>query len=175
MYNSGMFKSFLLVVTAAVAVAGCTSRDVTKDLQVVEVASGWYDLGVVADGPEKGKNKLVPSVSLKLKNVSQKAISGVQLDAVFTSLGEAEKVIDEHFAVGIDSRASLEPGATTPPIVLRAKWGFVGEETRSLMLQNSRFTDARVKILGRHGRRNWASMAVVPVERKLLGRGSYFP
>ena len=165
-----MFKSTLLVVSAAVVVAGCTSRDVTKDLQVVEVRSGWYDLGVViAEGPDKGKNKLVPSVSLKLKNVSQQAISGVQLDAVFRSI-PAEKVIDEHFAVGIDSRVSLEPGATTGAIVLRAKWGFVGEETRSLMLQNSNFVDARVTILGRHGRRNWAQMAAVPIDRRLVSR-----
>ena len=169
MYNSGMFKSLLLVLSATVVVAGCISRDVTKDLQVVEIRSGWYDLGTVVDGPDKGKTKLVPSVSLKLKNVSQQAISGVQLDAVFRSLPE-KTVIDEHYAVGIDSRASLEPGATTGPIILRAKWGFVGEETRSLMLQNSLFKDANVTVLGRHGRRNWAPMAEVPIDRRLLGR-----
>jgi hypothetical protein len=36
------------------------------------------------------------------------------------------------------------------------------------MLKNSHFKDVRVTILGRHGRMNWAPMAVVPIDRKLL-------
>jgi hypothetical protein len=162
-----MLTRLVVVLSAAALVAACSSRNVLTDLEVVEVSTGWYDLGVVAEGPDLGKNKLVPSVSLKLKNVSQEPISGVQLDAVFRHVNQ-DQIIDEHFVPGVASNASLDPGATTNAIVLRAKWGFVGEETRDLMLQNSRFQDARVTILGRHGRNNWATMREITIERRLL-------
>ena len=166
MYNARMLNRFIAALAVAAMAAGCSSRDVLTALEVVEVNTGWYDLGVVAEGPDQGKNKLVPSVSLKLKNVSQEPISGVQIDAVFRHVKE-EGVIDEAFVPGVASNSSLDPGATTNAIVMRAKWGFVGEEARDLMLQNSAFKDARVTILGRHGRNNWATMREVQIERKL--------
>jgi hypothetical protein len=153
-----------LLLSATILAAGCESRDVQKDLSVVEVRTGWYDLGVVADG----QTKIVPSISLKLKNISQKAISGVQIDAVFRSVKEPDKIIDEHFVPGVASNASLAPGDSTAAIVLRSKWGFTGSETRSQMLQNSHFVDAHVTILGRHGRNNWIKMSEVPIDRRLL-------
>ncbi len=147
----------------SLAAAACTTRDVQKDLDIVDIRTGWYDLGVV----EGGKNKIVPSISMKLKNVSDTPISGVQLDAVFRNVNE-EQIIDEHFVPGIASNASLEPGGTTALIVLRAKWGYTGDESRVQMLQNSKFVDARVTILGRHGRSNWLTMREVPIDRQLL-------
>ena len=169
MYNPGMIRPLVLAAAAAALLSGCASRDVKTDLEVLEVATGWYDLGIVADGEHAGKNKLVPSVSLQLKNISQLGISGVQLDAVFRNVKDVA-VIGEHFVPGVPSNVTLEPGATTPPIVLRAKVGFVGTETRTLMLQNSVFKDAEVTILLRHGRNNWVTMKVIPIERKLLTR-----
>ena len=153
-----------LLLSAAVVASACESRDVQKDLSIVEVRTGWYDLGVVAEG----KTKIVPSISLKLKNISEKPISGVQIDAVFRSLKEPDKIIDEHFVPGVASNASLLPGNSTPPIVLRSKWGFTGTETRSQMLLNSLFVDAHVTILGRHGRNNWVKMSELQIDRRLL-------
>jgi len=153
-----------LLLSAAVVVSACESRNVQTDLSIVEVRTGWYDLGVVAEG----QTKIVPSISLKLKNVSEKPISGVQIDAVFRSVKEPDKIIDEHFVPGVASNASLAPGDSTAPIVLRSKWGFTGSETRSQMLQNSQFVDAQVTILGRHGRNNWATMSEVQIDRRLL-------
>jgi hypothetical protein len=94
-------------------------------------------------------------------------ISGVQVNAVFRDVKQ-DGIIGEHFVPAIGSDTSLKAGATTNAIVLRSKVGFTGTETRAQMLRNSRFVDARVMILGRHGRRNWARMAQFPVDRKLL-------
>jgi hypothetical protein len=153
-----------LLLSVAVVASACESRDVQKDLSIVEVRTGWYDLGALADG----NNKIVPSISLKLKNISQKPISGVQIDAVFRKVNELDKVLDEHFVPGVASNASLLPGNSTGAIVLRSKWGFTGSETRSQMLENSQFIDAQVTILGRHGRNNWTQMSVVRIDRRLL-------
>ena len=153
-----------LLLSAAVVASACESRDVQKDLSIVEVRTGWYELGVVAGG----ETKIVPSISLRIKNVSDRPISGVQIDAVFRKVNEPDKVLDEHFVPGVASNASLLPGNSTSTIVLRSKWGFTGTETRSQMLQNSLFVDAQVTILGRHGRNNWVTMSVVPIERRLM-------
>lgn len=154
----------LLLLVIGVA-SGCRSRDVQKDLEIVDVHTGWFDMGTGTDG----QTKLVPSISMKLKNVSQEPISGVQIDAVFRNVNE-EQIIDEHFVPGVASNVQLGPGNSTPAIVLRSKWGFTGSETRSQMLQNSKFVDARVTILGRHGRNNWAPMKVVDIDRRLLAQ-----
>ena len=46
---------------------GCTrTRDVEKDLKLTDVSTGWYDVGVV-----NGQNKIVPSITLQLENISK--------------------------------------------------------------------------------------------------------
>ena len=52
-----------------VVLAGCRSREVEKDLIITDVRTGWYDVGIV-----DGMNKLVPSITLKLKNISSEPI-----------------------------------------------------------------------------------------------------
>ena len=49
----------LALPVLAFLLIGCESREVEKDLKIVEVRTGWFDLGVVG-----GMNKLVPSISL---------------------------------------------------------------------------------------------------------------
>jgi hypothetical protein len=163
MYNSCMMKGPLVVFLAAVALAGCSTRDITKDLQIVDVRTGWYDYGVIAGGD----NKLVPSISFKLKNVSDEDISGVQVNAVFRKVGD-DAIIGEHFVPAVGSDTALAPGSTTPEIVLRSKIGYTGSESRLQMLKNSNFVDGRVTILGRHGRSNWIRLQEIPIERQLL-------
>jgi hypothetical protein len=52
--------------------------------------------------------------------------------------------------------------------VLRSKFGYTSPESRVKMLEHSLFVDARVTILGRHGRNNWASMGEYTIDRSLL-------
>ncbi len=162
MYNSPMLSRLLVCVCGAMALVACASRDVQKDLKVVEVKTGWYDAGLV----EGGKNKLVPSVSLKLENVSAQDISGVEMNAIFRRVGETE-VWGEHFIRAIGS-GGLPAGRTGSPIVLRSTRGYTGTEPRAQMLANRQFVDARVVIFGRHGSRSWAKMGEYDVERQLL-------
>lgn len=157
-----MARCLPFVLLAAIALAACESRDVQKDLKIVNVHTGWYDSGIV----EGGKNKLVPSISLELQNVSDREIASVQLNAVFRQVGD-EKSWDDHFVRAID-RNGLDAGATTEPIVLRSRFGYTGSEARLRMLQNREFVDARVEIFGRHGRRTWAKMGEFQIDRQLL-------
>ena len=162
MYNRGMIRRALFCLAALAVSTGCArSRDVQKDLKLTDVRTGWYDAGIV-----EGKNKLVPSISLKIQNVSSDDISSVQVNAIFRRAGEQE-AWGEHFVRAIDSDG-LKAGATGGDIVLRSTLGYTSDTSRADMLRNSQFVDARVEIFGKHGSRTWAKMGEFPVERKLL-------
>jgi hypothetical protein len=146
----------------ALLIVGCTrSIEVEKVLQVGDVHTGWYDAGIV-----DGKNKLVPSISLKLKSISQQPVDRVQLNAVFRRVGEPT-AWGEHFVQAIGP-SGLSPGATTRSIVLRSRLGYTGTDTRLQLLQNSQFVDARVDIFAKHGSRNWVKLGEYQIDRQLL-------
>jgi hypothetical protein len=163
MYNRRMHNRLVVVCLAVVALlGGCTrSRDVQKDLKITEVRTGWYDAGII-----EGKNKLVPSISLKIQNVSGEPISNVQVNAIFRRVGEQE-AWGEHFVRAVDSNG-LPAGKTGGDIVLRSNLGYTSDTPRAEMLRNSQFVDARVEIFGKHGSRTWAKMGEFPIDRKLL-------
>jgi hypothetical protein len=142
-------------------VTGCRSREVEKDLAITDIHTGWYDAGVVG-----GQNKLVPSITLRLQNVSTESIGRVQINAVFRRVGEAEEW-DAHFVRGIGPDG-LEPGAKGGELVLRSERGYTGSESRLQMLQNKEFVDARVQIFGKHGSRTWVKIGEYTIDRQLL-------
>lgn len=158
----GVAARLALPLIALLCLAGCGSRDVQKDLKVGDVHSGWYDAGIQSDG----KNKLVPSISIRLQNVSTRAISGVQLNAIFHRAGETQ-VWGEHFVRALGSE-ELPAGATTNPIVLRSNLGYTGVQSRLQMLKNREFVDGTVEIFGKQGSRAWARMGSFKIDRQLL-------
>jgi hypothetical protein len=162
MYNRDMARRLALPLVAVLLLIACESREVEKDLRVVDVHTGWYDVGV----QQNGENKLVPSISLGLENVSDREIASVQLNAVFKRVGE-EQSWGEHFIRAIDT-SGLAPASTVRNIVLRSNLGYTGSQPRLQMLQNKEFVDARVEIFGKHGSRNWVKMAEYTIDRQLL-------
>jgi hypothetical protein len=145
-------------------VAGCSRGvEVEKVLKITDAHTGWYDAGIQSDG----KNKLVPSISLRLQNVSDEPVTSVQLVAVFRQVNEPTVAWGEHFARAIE-RDGLAPGATTQPIVLRSNLGYTGTEPRVQMLQNRQFIDAKVEIFARHGSRKPIKMGEYAIDRQLL-------
>jgi len=165
MYNRPMSirrPALLVCVMAAAALAGCQSREVEKDLKVTEVQTGWYDAGIV-----DGQNKLVPSISFHLQNVSQEPIENVQINTVFRRIDEAESWGDRLIrGVGSEGLAS---GATGGILVVRSQRGYTGTEPRAQMLKNKIFVDAKVDLFARHGSRTWVKLGEFPIERRLLG------
>lgn len=135
--------------------------DPTTVLEPIDVVTGWYDAGI-----EDGKNKLVPSISLKLRNKSQQPARSVQINAIFRRVGEQE-MWGEHYGWAIQ-REPLQPGQSTEPLVLRSALGYTGEQPRLQMLQHSQFVDAKVDIFLKQGSRPWTKLAEFPIQRQLL-------
>ena len=157
-----MARRLVLPLLAALFLTACESREVEIDLRIVDVNTGWYDTGVLPGGG----NKLVPSVSFELENISDRDIASVQVNAVFRRIGE-EVSWGEHFVRAIDPDG-LAAGATTESIVLRSTLGYTGPQSRLQMLRNQQFVDATVEVFGKHGSRTWVKMAEFPIERQLL-------
>jgi hypothetical protein len=156
-----MNRTLSVLVVSCLAAFGCRGVDPVAALEPIDVVTGWYDEGIV-----EGKNKLVPSVSLKLRNKSDGAVRSVQVNAIFKRGDEVEPWGD-HYGWAIQGE-SLPSGQTTRDIVLRSGLGYTGDEPRHEMLQNKEFVDAKVEIFLKQGSRVWAKLAEFPIERQLL-------
>jgi hypothetical protein len=178
MYNARMssrsVKSLVALVVLVLLPAGfqlaCSrSRDVAKDLKIVDARTGWYDAGII-----DGKNKIVPSVAFKLQNISQEEIARVQVNAIFHRVNETEPWGD-YYAPAIGSEG-LAPNKTGTELVLRGNLGYTSpDQGRAQMLADRRFVDVKVEIFGKHGSRTWVKMGEFPIERKLLTASSAPP
>lgn len=154
------------IALAAVLSIHCgASVDAVAALEPVDVITGWYDDGIVAGG----KNKLVPSVSMKLRNKSDKELSSIQINAIFRRVGEQE-MWGEYFGWAITRQTPLAPGAQTESLVMRSTLGYTGEQPRMQMLQNKEFVDAKVEIYLKQGSKVLAKLAEYPIQRQLLTR-----
>jgi len=157
-------SKFLLVVPALIAAVACgssASEPINKLVEPVEVRTGWFDAGV-----ENGMNKLVPTVTLSLKNVSPEPVANVQLNAVIRRVGETEEWGGAfQKVVGLEA---IPPGGTTKPIVLRSNLGYTGIEPRAQMLKNSQFVDAHVQVFAKHGGNQWTKLGEWQIAREML-------
>ena len=165
MYNHSMgprrYPALLLSVALAAVFAGCGSREVEKVLKVTNVETGWYDAGIV-----DGQNKLVPSLSFHLQNVTNEPIESVQVNAIFRQVNE-DLAWGDRLIRGVGSDG-LAGGATGGPLVVRSPRGYTGTQSRAEMLQNKEFVDVKVDLFARHGSRTWAKIGEFQIERKLL-------
>lgn len=136
--------------------------DLTKGLQVDQVSTGWFDAGIV-----EGKNKLVPSISFTLKNVSDQTLSTLQVNVVFHRVSDPGTEWGNGF---LTAAASLAPGASTSLLTIRSQLGYTGTEARVEMLKNSQFVDAVVRLFAKYGSRQWERVGEYPVSRQLIVR-----
>lgn len=140
------------------------SVDAVAALEPVDVVTGWFDDGIV----EGGKNKLVPSVTMKLRNKSGQPVRSIQINAIFRRVGEQE-MWGEYFGWAVP-REPLPAGSATSTLVMRSTLGYTGTQPRMQMLQNQEFVDAKVEIYLKQGSKVWAKLAEYPIQRQLLTR-----
>src|SRR4029453_11928889 len=130
-----MFRGRSFVAAAGFAAAvlcapACNSgTDVSTAIEVLEVTSGWYDVGIV-----NGQNKLVPSFTFKLKNISDRPVTTLQANVLFHRINSPEEWGSGFLRVaGSDG---LPAGATTDALTGKTDLGYTGSETRGDRLKN---------------------------------------
>jgi len=151
-------------VVAFTVFAACASAcgkpvDLKQALQVTDVSSGWFDAGI-----QNGKNKLVPSVTFKLKKHADVNLSSVSLNVAFMFAGSSDHADD----VYVQSVAF--EGNETKPVVVRTQWGYTGDppQTRAELLKNSQFRDMEASIFAKQSSSQWVELQRVPITRQLL-------
>jgi len=152
----------MLCLVLAVGTAGCGPEvDVAKALELNVVNSGWFDAGII-----NGQNKLVPAVTLTIKNNSDRTLGLLQLNSLFRQANATEEW-GSAFLTAAGSEG-LGPGASKT-LTLKSNNGYTGTgETRQEMLANSHFVDAKVEVFAKYGSTQWKKLGVYPVTRQLI-------
>jgi hypothetical protein len=135
--------------------------DLRQALKVEVEKTGWYDAGIV-----NGQNKLVPMVAFRLKNVSDRRLSTLQVNALFRRVTEP----DEWGSAFVTAAGSsgLTPGATTETLTVKSQLGYTGVDPRQEMLKNSHFVDAKVELFAKYGSTQWVRVGEYPIARELI-------
>jgi hypothetical protein len=153
-------SAFLPIALMAFVLNACgPAVDLKQALQVTDVSSGWFDAGIV-----DGKNKLVPSVTFRLKNTSPAKLSSVSLNLTFTVAGDQDHT-DDVYVQRVDFQ-----GQETQPITVRTKWGYTGDapQSRAEMLKHSLFRDMDAQIFAKQSSSQWVELQRVRIARQLL-------
>ena len=162
--------SVMLIALAAsgAAAASCNrSIDIKDAIEVVDSSSGWYDAGIV-----EGKNKIVPSVTFKLRKKPDADLSVIALNIAFRYVPAPGTNVEEAWEDFYVQRAEFKNGNETEPLVVRLPNGYTGEppQSRLDMLKNSQFRDVRARIFAKVSSSQWVEIGSVDVQRQLLLR-----
>src|SRR6267154_4330755 len=156
-------RGLILFVSLALLAAGCggPAVDLKQGLKIDVVDTGWFDAGIV-----EGKNKLVPTVSFTIKNISDQKLVSLQMMASFFRVSDTASEWGNTL-VNVAGSEGLAVGATTPVLTMKSPLGYTGTDPRADMLKNAQFVDATVKLIAKYAATQWTHLREVPVERKL--------
>jgi hypothetical protein len=155
----GRVSALALLLMCAAASACSKPVDLKQATEITDVSSGWFDAGI-----QDGKNKLVPSLTFRIKKKGDVDLSSLSLNVVFKIDGEQDHS-DDVFVQRVDFN-----GDTTPPITVRSKFGYTGDppQSRAEMLKNSQFRDMEAEIFAKQGSSQWVELHRVKIARQLV-------
>jgi hypothetical protein len=145
---------------AALAVASCSTVNLTEAIEVTDVISGYYD-----NGMKDGMNHLVPMITFSLKNTTDQPLNSVQLTVAFWAEGK-DGELDSRQVVGIGGTA-VQPGQSTDSITVRSSVGFTLAQPRAELFTHPEFVDWTVKMFARRSGRIFA-IGEFKVDRRLI-------
>jgi hypothetical protein len=161
------------VLLAAVVAAGCSKPvDLKQALQVVDPVTGYHDAGVV-----EGRNKIVPTVTFRLKKSTEDSLRPLSINVAFKKLPPAGTAVapgapteedwDEKFVQSVPF-----DGNQTAPLTFQAAAGYTADppQTRADMLKNRYFQDVRVHVFAKHSASQWVEIATFDIPRQLLAQ-----
>ena len=156
---AGRTWAVLIILVASVS---CSKPvDFKQALEMGDISSGWFDAGIVG-----GRNKIVPSVTLRLRKKSPVDLNRLSINALFRAADGKESELNNDVYV---QRVDFD-GDQTSPITLRPDHGYTAEppQSRADMLKHSQFRDLRVQILVKAGSAQWTDLGWIDVKRQLI-------
>ena len=175
------------LLAGCLAVGGCAPLDVQEALDVTEITTGWLDVGL----DDLGRNKIVPTISFRLRNVSDDRMRTLQLNGVFRrclatppgpDVAEADVSPADPEAgtcagevrewgsalVRAVGREGVEAGDAVGPFTMESHLGYTGQQPRDEMLRHRDFVDVKVELFVKHRAEQWAKLGEFPIDRQLL-------
>ena len=163
-----------LVLTLAVLpllAAGCAKPvDLKQSLQATDITGGYHDAGIV-----DGRNKIVPSITFRLKKSTSDSLRPLSVNIVFKKLPRpgtavppgqpAEEDWDEVYKQSVPFN-----GNQTDLLTVLATAGYTGDppQSRADILKHSQFQDVRVHIFAKHSSSQWVELAQFDLPRQIL-------
>jgi hypothetical protein len=152
---------------------GCSAPvDLKQALQVTDVTSGYSDAGIV-----DGKNKVVPTISFRLKKSVPDSLRPISVNVSFKQLPQpgtavapgspAESDWDEVYVQSVPFESNQ-----SAPLSFKAKNGYTGDppQSRADILKHRLFQDVRVHVFAKHSASQWVEIAAFDVPRQLLAQ-----
>ena len=152
----------LLGLAVALTTACGQPVDVTTAVQTNVISTGWFPAGMTG-----GQNKIVPTVSLTMTNVSSETLNALQVNAVFR-LTSTNEELGSGFQP-LSGPKGLPAGVPTDTVVLKAARGYTGTDQYDELLRNSHFVDAKVEVFVKAGSGQWTRVGEYPIARQFSG------
>ncbi|MDI6846185.1 MAG: hypothetical protein QME28_08625 [Candidatus Saccharicenans sp.] len=129
-----MRKSLIFILMAILLISGLflpackkmSNEELKNSIEVVEVETKWVSKEYRAWPP---KLVLVPVISFRVKNISEKPLSYVNFNAIFRFKGE-EKNLGDCFLAAIRKKPVM-PGEVSDVITLKSNFGVEGKTLES--------------------------------------------
>jgi len=154
-----------LVAIGAMLAASCGSEiDYKQVLQVTDLGGGWYDAGIV-----DGKNKLVPSMSFRIRKAADAPINTISLNIIFKRVSPDKKT-DEDLDEVFLQKVEFSEGNQTPLLTVRPQHGYTGDapQTRAQILEHSQFWDGRAVVFVKQSSTTWVDLIRYDIPRVLI-------
>ena len=145
----------------AILSAACHQADLSKELTVTPILSGYYD-----DGLLDGWNHLLPDLTFKVKNTGTQSVpEGIQITVSFWFVNDNDGENDSVTLGGLEK--TLAPGDETDVKTARAPHGFRLEGARADLFTHSLFKDMIAKVfVSQHG--TIYRLGEFPIERQII-------
>ena len=147
-------------LAAALAVASCSTVNLTQAIEVTDIISGWYDNGI-----KDGFNHMVPMITFRLKNKTEQPLNSVQLTVAFWQDG-SDGEADSRQVVGIGGTA-VPAGQSSESITVRSSVGYTLEGPRADLFTHSLYKDWTVKMFARRSGRIY-SIGEFKIDRRFI-------
>jgi hypothetical protein len=157
----------LLSIALFGAVSCGEAVDFKQSLEITDVTGGWYDYGIV-----DGKNKLVPSMSFRIRKKADVNLRSIAINVHFKKIvspdRKEEAELDEVFLQSVE----FSEGNQTPLLTVRPEHGYTGDppQTRAQMLEHSQFQDVRTRVFGKQSSTTWVPLIEYEVPRVLIAK-----
>jgi hypothetical protein len=159
------------LLAVALLATGCSKPvDLKQVLQMTDVSGGYRDAGIV-----DGRNKLVPSITFRLKKSVDDSLRPLSLNLAFKKLppagitpapgSPAEQEWDEVFTQSVPF-----DGNQTALLTYQPKAGYTGDppQSRADILKNTHFQEVRVHVFAKHSSSQWVEIGNYTIPRQLL-------